>query len=653
MTTRTEHRRHAVRHGRPYLVSRTIARHVIAIGLFALPAIVIWWHVWTGHPSTTVTCACGDPAQEVWFMAWPAWAITHAANVFFSGAVNAPYGANLLSNTAGTLVSVVLSPVTWLWGPVTATNVALTAAPAVSAWGAWVAIRPFVTWKPAAIPAALVYGYSSAMMTSLMFGHVSVAVLAVPPLLFTTLHEILVRQAHSFRRDGLVLAALIVAQFLLSPEILVMCALLTAIGLVVVLATGWRQVPARAPHAARALGLALGISVVLLAYPAWFGLSGPQSVSGVLFAISPLAGVLITGFLSPGPYHQAANSYIRFGGYLGRIGPTANFLGGGLVAVIALSLAAARRRPVVWLAFVLALATCWLALGTFFLGGPHSLEHIWMPWRYLSELPVLKEILADQFSPLITMFLAFVLALGLDAGVDLLRARSHWCEVRVAAAAAVATVAVGVATLVPTFATFDIPFTVTSTGVPLWMRQEAPKLAQGTVVLTVPFPVSGSTPPMLWQAVDGMRFSLAGAGMKTPNAQGGPVNEGAPGSARRILSDLSIVEKPQPDGTTAQVNAVRAAVNSWHVGEVVIDGESPDPVYTSGFMTEVVGTGPSFIDHAWVWRLPAGHLTAPAAFGASLYLCGLAANHPAARHDPLSMASCVLKAAALRHSHAA
>ena len=51
----------------------------------AVPAVVLWWHVWSGHPSSTLTCACGDPAQEVWFMAWPAWAIAHLHNLFFSG----------------------------------------------------------------------------------------------------------------------------------------------------------------------------------------------------------------------------------------------------------------------------------------------------------------------------------------------------------------------------------------------------------------------------------------------------------------------------------------------------------------------------------------------------------------------------------------
>ena len=146
-------------------------------------------------------------------MAWPAWAIAHLHSLFFSGAVNVPDGANLLSNTSGTLVGVVLAPVTWLFGPVAATNVALTLAPALSAWACFAAIRPLVTWKAGAIPAALVYGYSSAIVTSLVFGHVSVTVLVIPPFLFTTLHEIVIRQEHSVRRDGLVLAALLVVQF--------------------------------------------------------------------------------------------------------------------------------------------------------------------------------------------------------------------------------------------------------------------------------------------------------------------------------------------------------------------------------------------------------------------------------------------------------
>ena len=650
MTTRRE-RRLASQRALPLKVVRAAARHVVALVLFTLPAVALWWHVWTGHPSSTLTCACGDPAQEVWFMAWPAWAIAHGANVFFAGMVNVPHGANLLSNTSGTLVGIVLSPVTWLWGPVSATNLALTLAPGLSAWGCWIALRRFVTWQPGAVVASLVYGYSAAVVTSLIFGHVSVTVLVIPPLLFVTLYETLVTQARSPRRDGVLLAALVLVQFLISPEVLVMCVLFAAVGLVIAIVVGWRQVRRRAEHAARALGLGVGISVVVLAYPAWFGFAGPQSVRGVLFAFTGFAGVPLSGFFAPGPY-GSFSTYVRFGGYTGRLGPTPDYLGAGVGAWVVLALAAARRRLLVWCLFVLALVAAWLSLGQFLLGAPHAWEHSWLPWRYLSELPVLKEILADQMAPFITLFLAFVLAIGLDAGIDHLRRLGSWGPQQVRAVAAAITAVLAVAALVPVFVTYDMPFRVVSTALPAFMRVDAPKLPTGSVVLTVPFAVSGSTEPMLWQATDDMHFKLAGAALKTPNAKGGPVGQGGPGSARRILTDLTVVGNQQPLGTATQVATVRAAIRSWHVNEVVIDGVSRDPIYSSGLLTEAMGTAPRYVHSAWVWKVPKGGIHAPAALGASLYLCRLAAP-PIARvaTDPMSMPECVLKAAALRRRH--
>jgi hypothetical protein len=623
-----------------------VGRHVLWIALFTVPAVVMWWHVWTGHPSTTLTCACGDPAQEVWFMAWPAWAISHLANVFFSGAVNVPYGANLLSNTSGTLVGVVLSPITWLWGPVVATNVALTLAPGLSAWACWLAIRPLVSWKPSAIPAALVFGYSAAIVSALAFAHVSVVILVVPPLLFTLLHEIVIRQEATPWRDGLCLAALVVVQFLISPEVLVMCLLFALAGLLATVAVGWRTVPQRLPHAGRALGLGVLLSVVLLAYPAWFGYAGPQAVTGVLFAIAPLSGVPFSGFILPGPYESLADSYVRFGGYLGRLGPPPNYVGlGGLAAVVA-SVAVAFRRPMVWLLLFLAGLAAWLSIGAYLLGGPKSWERIWLPWRYLSNLSVLKEILPDQFAPFIALFVAFILAIGIDATVRRLSTLTWWRAPTSHVVSGGIAIALGLAALVPVFVTFDIPYTVGPTKVPVWMSTTAPTLPDGTVLLTIPYAVSGSTDPMLWQAVNDMHFRLAGAAMKTPDATGGPVGQGQPGSARRIVSDLTIYGTSQPSGTRTQVRTIRRALQTWHVNEVVIDGPSRDPIYASGFFTRVFGKAPSYSHDAWVWRVPSGGLRAQPAYGSPLSVCRVHASAPGARRNPLYMSQCVLFGAA-------
>ncbi|HEX4127385.1 MAG TPA: hypothetical protein VHX67_07385 [Acidimicrobiales bacterium] len=621
---------------------RTVGLHLLALACFTVPAIVLWWHVWSGHPSSALTCGCGDPAQEVWFMAWPAWAVGHLHSVVFSGAVNVPHGANLLSNTSGPLVGVVLAPVTWLFGPVTATNAALTLAPALSAWACFAAARPLVRWKAGAIPAALVFGYSAALVTSLTFGHVSVSILVIPPFLFTTLHEIVIRQEHSVRRDGLLLAALLVVQFFISPEILVMCLVLTSVGLLAVMVVGWRQLRSRAGHALPALALGGGVTVLVLAYPAWYGLAGPQAVTGVLFALAPISGVPLSGLLVPGAYGAPASEFIRFGGYLGCAGPPPDYVGWGVALAGVGAAVVGRRRPLTWLLLLLAAATFWLALGAYLISGPAWLGHPWLPWRQLSVLPVLKEILPDQFVPLVTLFLAFLLAVGLDAVHGAFGRPATWMTRHRAALTGIATLAVAVVALAPVLTTFDAPLRVVRVHTPPYLRDAASRPPAGSVVLTVPFAVTGSTQPMLWQAMQGMRFRLAGGALKTPDAQGGPVGTGAPGSARRILTDLTITGPALPAGTPAQLATVRTALQSWRVDQVVITGASRDPVYASGFLTAALGAAPVFERRAWVWKVQPGQALAPPVTGTPLSTCRVYAATPGERRKPMTMARCVL-----------
>ncbi|HEY5383734.1 MAG TPA: hypothetical protein VIJ56_00745, partial [Acidimicrobiales bacterium] len=292
----------------------------------------------------------------------------------------------------------------------------------------------------------------------------------------------------------------------------------------------------RAGHALPALGLGAAVTVAVLAYPTWYGLAGPQAVTGVLFALAPISGVPLAGSLVPGPYGAPANEYIRFGGYLGRTGPPPDYVGWGVALAGVGSLAAARRRPLTWLLLLLAVATFWLALGAYLTTGPAWLGHPWLPWRTLSRLPVLKEILPDQFVPLVTLFLAFLLAVGLDALHGAHRRPTSWLARHRSVLAGAATLAVAAVALTPVLTTFDAPLRVVRVHTPPYLRDAATRPPAGNVVLTVPFAVSGSSQPMLWQAMQGMRFRLAGAALKTPDAQGGPVGMG-PG-----------VGPPNPDG---------------------------------------------------------------------------------------------------------
>ena len=190
-----------------------------------------------------------------------------------------------------------------------------------------------------------------------------------------------------------------------------------------------------------------------------------------------------------------------------------------------------------------------IALGAYLLSGPTWLGHPWLPWRELSKVPVLKEILPDQFVPLLTLFLAFLIAVGLDALHGAYGRPASWLASHRALLTATATAAVAAVALVPVFMTFDAPLRVVRVRTPAYLRQAAPTLPPSPVLLTIPFAVSGSAEPMLWQASEGMRFRLAGAALKTPDALGGPVGSGPPGSARRILTNLTLSGTPLPTGT--------------------------------------------------------------------------------------------------------
>src|SRR3974377_1226100 len=104
---------------------RTVALHAGVLAGFLVVSLLMWWHVWiTGHPTSTVTCQCGDVSEELFYVAWPAWAIAHGHNLFLSNAVFAGQGGiNMLANTTWMAFGALFAPITWLLGPVATLNV--------------------------------------------------------------------------------------------------------------------------------------------------------------------------------------------------------------------------------------------------------------------------------------------------------------------------------------------------------------------------------------------------------------------------------------------------------------------------------------------------------------------------------------------------
>src|SRR5580704_18399876 len=146
-------------------------------------SLIVWWHVWTGNPTTVTTCGCGDSSLFTWFLEWPAYALSHGHNPLYSTALFHPTGVNLLSNTAEVGIGVVLAPVTWLFGPVATLNVALLLAPALSALAMFILLRRWTSWAPAAFTGGLLYGFSPFILISLTDAHLMLGMAPVPPLI--------------------------------------------------------------------------------------------------------------------------------------------------------------------------------------------------------------------------------------------------------------------------------------------------------------------------------------------------------------------------------------------------------------------------------------------------------------------------------------
>jgi hypothetical protein len=569
--------------------------------------VLLWGEAWAHGASTHTLCGCGDPSLFLWFFQWPATALAHGHNPLFSRALFHPGGINLLAQTSVLGLSIPLTPVTWIWGPVAALNVASTLAPALSAFSAFMVLRRWVRWTPARFAGGLLYGFSPFVLTSLQFAHLMVAALMLLPLMLAVLDDIVVRQAHTARWGGIWLGVLLFFQFFLSSELLAVIALtVLAAGAVMVLAAAAGNRPAlrqRLPHALEAVVIAAVVGGLLLIYPVWFALEGPAHLPGLIWPnIGAIGGYDGPSFVSANLAHGHNVLSGGITGYEGAPLPSSGYLGWGLLGVLAAGLVVwFRDRRVLFFGGLLVLCV-WFSLG--------ERRSSWnlVPARVMAHLPVLENVIEQRFMAIGFLAAAVLLAIVLDhVHTDLPRWLSlHGVGARVVGIGA----ALGVAALalVPIGTTFasSLPFAMRPVIVPRWYTEVGPTLTPDRVVLSYPVAFSGIQSAMDWQAVDNMSYSQAGGG----GPQGVQNRAGSAQAGFNELARLDFGFRGQPTGTRADFAAVRHALAVWGVNTVVIapDPGAPtlqqghDPTYAAAFMTAALGRMPVIEAGAWVWN---------------------------------------------------
>ncbi len=558
--------------------------YLLVGGAYLVLSLIIWWDVWTGHPTSTSTCGCGDASSSIWFTSWPAHAIPNGLNPLFSTTVGYPTGINLIFAAFG----VVLTPVTWLIGPVAALNVGLTLSPVLSALAMFALARRWVSWSPAAFVAGAFYGFSPFVLSNLSVAHVDFSMIAIPPLVVICLDELLIRQRRNPIATGIALGLLITVQFFVGLEVLILMTIEAAIGILLLVAYVARQNPAtlreHARSASKGIVASVGTAVVLLAYPMWFGLAGPAHFSGSIHPGLKLTGfgASVQNFLFPVLTGDQWQHIV--GGYQGPVLSSMLFsvyIGAGAFAVSIVGVIIWRGDRRLWFFGVLAFV---------------SLVAVTSSGPWLASFPLLRNIVPQHFVVFAYLSLAMMIGVILEHTRTAVNKRWERSSSRTADEASHSATRIPqhgwsgalAAGLVAAFAIVQpaaylartIPMTVEPIILPNWFRTVAPTVPGHPVVLALPAPFTATKASLTWKDKDGQTFPFdigwkqaaltwqALGGQRTSIVGSGGLGAGIGHRARRTRVRMSSPRSPLP--TSRRLSSPRPTwsqcIDRWRNG---------------------------------------------------------------------------------------
>ena len=555
--------------------------------VYAVAGVALSLPVW-GNPQTHYIGIGADPPQALWYLTWTPFSIGHLHDPLLSTYMNYPDGFNLMWNTWMPSAGVILWPVSALWGPLTAYNVAIAGGLTLSAFFAFLAIRRLL---PGPVPAALgglLYGFSSFTIPQ-AYGHPHMVLSAVtPPLVLMLLHELLVRQRMRAWLLTLLIAGVGVLQFFIAEEGFVTEIMVGAVVAIILAVSHRAEVRRHLPYAARVLGGAVLLTAVLLAVPVGVQFLGPNRLSiqspvhpPDIFVTDPLNLVLPTviQWLSPGPLQRLTTHFtgnaVEWNGYL------------GLPLLLVLLVATVRfwKTPLVRTTSIAAIVI------TVFSFGPHlhivgRVTPIPLPWWILDHIPVLNNIQPNRLA--VYVFLAA--GIGIAFVLQAVRLRSVGLATGVAAVA-----------LVPLFPAFPLP--VTTVTVPAYFTSAGvTRIPPGGVVLTAPWTDQDDPAAMLDQIESGMRFRLLGGYFI------GDLSASDAELRTALLAIGATGAAPPLDATTrgSMLDELRRDDVS-----VVIAGPSLRQATYAAFITDLLGFAPYSAGGVDTWSLGAAVTPSP------------------------------------------
>ncbi len=468
----------------------TLVDAAVAAGFLAL-ALVVTWPLWAGHGVLRENR--DDPIFFQWMLLHAARIFTHGENPFFAEQVNAPFGLNLMANTSVLGLAIPLTPVTLVFGPFVSYLIMTTTGLAGTAY-AWyhVLSRHLVDSRVGAAVGGVFCGFAPGMISQAI-GHPNIVSQYLVP--FIVLTVLRLRDPRRWRRNGLVLAGLVIYQTFINEEVLFLAALVLLVFVLFWAVQHAAEARRLLVPALKAAGLCLAVAGTVLAYPLYWQFFGTSAYHGLPLGVQHFGTDLMAATAysresllgSVETSHRLASSAAEENTFFGT--PLLYVL----IAVVVIIARSAAGRALA--ATTILVWVC--SLGPRILVNGHLTE-VPGPWALLADLPLFDSVVPTRLGVALAPLVGVLLALAIDRFRPL-RFRVVWIAVVLAALLPIAPTPLTVsAPHVPPTPTFFTSGT--------W-RSHVP--ADG-VVLTVPPGWVPYLTAMSWQIDTNLEFSIVG-----------------------------------------------------------------------------------------------------------------------------------------------
>ncbi len=530
---------HPARLKRPFLGPLIYAVAALAVFGGVLP---VMGHSWIGLDA--------DARAPVYWLNLVADALRHGHDPLVSNAIQAPGGVNLMWNPSLVLPGILLSPLTLLAGPYAAYDVVIIAAPVLSAWAAFAALRRLVRSSRAAWVGGLVYGFSPAILAESL-GHPQTSIAWFAPVVLLLVHEAVVRRRWPRWRVGTLLGVATAAELLTSEEMVLATAVVGGCAVAVCALQHRQWVRGAAARLGTVLAVGMGVAAALAALPLAVQFLGPYRPSGRLVlgdVVVADAGALLVPAsrqllhlpaLLADPWSlvtEDAGTYI------------------GLPIMLLLLVAWQRLRRVsaaVRWAVPMTVVTTVLAMGPHLhIGGVTT--PVPLPWILVDRVPLFEDFDPARLMVLTWLGIAVVVAVTVDHA---LRRSGRQRRLRLALIAA------ALATLLPG----AVPVTA-ATAPAYFTSADAATIPAGDTVLIAPLTEGSGMRVLIWQIQAGLRWR-----MPDGNAYGAGRTMFFTGSP--LTDELAALESGRPlDIAHLDVAPLRDDLGHLGVGTVIVAG---------------------------------------------------------------------------------